>query len=80
MPTYKKSQKENPGNYRLFTLTLVPGKATGLIILSAITRNAEDRPSQHGVIKGRSCLTKLVSFCHSMTHLEEEEKAEMLSA
>lgn len=30
------------------------------------------KPSQHGFIKGRSCLTKLLSFCDRMTHLGME--------
>ena len=41
------------------------------IILSAITRHVQDnqviRPSQHGFMKGRSCLTNLISFYDKMT-------------
>jgi len=33
------------------------------------------RPSQHGFIKGRSCLTNLISFHDQVTHLIDEEKA-----
>ena len=48
-------------------------------ILSAHTRHVKDnegiRPSQHGFMKGRSCLTNLISFCDQVTHLVDEGKA-----
>ena len=49
------------------------------IILSEITQHVQDYqriiPSQHGVMKGRSWLTNLISFCDQMTSLVEEGKA-----
>ncbi|KAK4818085.1 LOW QUALITY PROTEIN: hypothetical protein QYF61_005662 [Mycteria americana] len=78
-PTSKKGWKEDPGNYRPVSLTLLPGKAMEQIISSAITRHVQDnqviRPSQHGFRKGRSCLTNLISFCDKVTRLVDEGKA-----
>ncbi|KAK4823276.1 hypothetical protein QYF61_000371 [Mycteria americana] len=49
------------------------------IILSAITWHVQDkqvmRPSQHGFMKGRSCLTNLISFYDKVTCLVDEGKA-----
>ncbi|KAK4809665.1 hypothetical protein QYF61_002562 [Mycteria americana] len=78
-PIYSKGWKEDPGDYRPVSLTSVPGKVMEQIILSAITQHIQDnqviRPSQHGFMKGRSCLTNLISFYVKVTHLVEEEKA-----
>ena len=57
-PIYKKGRKEDPGNYSLVSLTLVPGKIMERFILSALTGNVKDnqgtRPSQHGFMKGKT--------------------------
>ncbi|KAK4826466.1 LOW QUALITY PROTEIN: hypothetical protein QYF61_009193 [Mycteria americana] len=78
-PIYKKGWKEDPGNYRPVSLTSVLGKLMEQIILSAITRHAENnqgiKPSQHGFRKGRSCLTNLISFYDKVTRLVDEGKA-----
>jgi len=48
-------------------------------VLSVLTKHVKDyqgiRPSQHGFMKGRSCLNNLVSFYDQVTHLLDEEKA-----
>ncbi|GAB0182823.1 mitochondrial enolase superfamily member 1 [Grus japonensis] len=48
------------------------------IILSAITQHKQDnqviRPSQHRFMKGRSCLTNLISFYDKVTCLVDEGK------
>lgn len=65
------------------SLTSVPGKVMELIILSAIKWNVQDkqgiRPSQHGLVKGRSCLTNLLSYGR-VTCVVDEGKAVDVSA
>ncbi|KAK4832285.1 LOW QUALITY PROTEIN: hypothetical protein QYF61_021684 [Mycteria americana] len=72
MSIYKKGWKEDTGNYRPVSLTLVLGKVMEQIILSAITWTT--RPSQHGFMKGRSCFTNLTSFYDKVTCLVDEGK------
>ncbi|GAB0209560.1 mitochondrial enolase superfamily member 1 [Grus japonensis] len=78
-PIYKKGQKEDPGNYGPFSLTSVSGKVMEQIILSVLTRQVQGnqgiRPSQHGFMKGRSCLNNLISFYDQVTCLVDEGKA-----
>jgi len=75
---YKKGWKEDPRNYRPVSLILVPEKITEQFILSAATGHMKDnqgiRPSQHEFMKGRSCLTNLISFYDQVTHLVDEGK------
>ena len=65
--------------YRPVSLILVPGKVMEQTILSEITQYVRDnwriRPSQHGFMKGRSCLTNLISFYDWVTSLVDEGKA-----
>ncbi|KAK4832453.1 hypothetical protein QYF61_023177 [Mycteria americana] len=79
MPIYKKGQKKDLGKYRPVSLNSVPGKVMEQIILSAITWHVQDnqviRPSQHGFMKGRSCLNNLISFHDKVTHFVDEGKA-----
>ena len=78
-PIYKKGCREDPGNYRPVSLTSVPGKIMEQIVLREITRHVQDnwgiRPSQHGFMKGRSCLTNLISFYDLVARLVDEGKA-----
>jgi len=78
-PIYEKGRKEDPGNYRPVSLTSVLGKIMEQFILSALTGHVKDnqgiRPSQHGFMKGKSCLTNLISCCDQVTHLVDEGKA-----
>ena len=76
---YRKDSKEDPGNHRPVSLTLVPGKVMEQIIVSEITwhawNNQRIRLSQHGLMKGRSCWTNLISFYHLVARLVQEGKA-----
>ncbi|KAJ7397620.1 hypothetical protein BTVI_133417 [Pitangus sulphuratus] len=75
---YQKHRKEDPGNYKPVSLTLMLGKVMEQIILSAITWHVQDnegiRPSQQGFRKGSSWLTNLVSFYDKVAHLVHEGK------
>ncbi|PKU49360.1 hypothetical protein llap_399 [Limosa lapponica baueri] len=42
-PIFKKSKKENPGNYRLVSLTSIPGKVMEQLILDAISKHVEEK-------------------------------------
>ncbi|PKU44832.1 rna-directed dna polymerase from mobile element jockey-like [Limosa lapponica baueri] len=78
-PIYKKGRKDDPGNYRPVSLTSVPGKIMERIILSELSQQVQGRQgiraSQHGFMKGRSCLTNLISFCDHVTCLLDGGKA-----
>ncbi|KAJ7396585.1 hypothetical protein BTVI_143808 [Pitangus sulphuratus] len=62
----KKDQKEDLGNYRPVSLTLVLGKVMEQIMLSAITQYTQDnqgiRPRQHSSVKAKSCLNNLIFY------------------
>jgi len=68
---FKKGKKEDPGNYRLLSLTSIPEKVMEQLILDAISKQMEEnkviRSSQHGFIKRKSCLTNLIDFYDGKT-------------
>ena len=74
-PIYNKGHKEDPRNYRAVSLTSVPGKVMEQIIMGEITWHMHGtqgiRPSQHGFMKGRSCLTNFISFNDWVTRQEK---------
>ncbi|KAJ7409604.1 hypothetical protein BTVI_56065 [Pitangus sulphuratus] len=61
---YRKIQKKDPGNFSPISLNSAAGKIMEQIILSAIMQQGNQgiRPGQCGIVKGRSCLTNLISF------------------
>ena len=68
-----------PGELQAWPFDMVLGKAVEQIILSAITQHIQDnqviRFRQHGFVKGRSCLTNLVSFYVKVACFVDEGKA-----
>lgn len=63
-PIFQKGKKEGPDNYRVVSLTTIPGKAMEQLILETISRHMKDkmviRSSQHGITKGKLYLTNLI--------------------
>ena len=79
VPLFKKGSKRNPGNYRPVSLTSVVGKLLeGVIrdrIYKYLDRQGLIRESQHGFVRGRSCLTNLLEFFEEVTRKVDEGKA-----
>lgn len=63
---FKKSKKEDPGNYRLASLTLIPGTAMEQLVPETTPRHMEDQKvigrGQHGFMKRKWCLANLIAF------------------
>jgi len=77
-PVLKKGKKEDPGNYRLVSLTSIPGKTVEQLILEVIRQVEENkviRSSQYGFTKGKSGLTNLIAFYDGMTGWVDEGRA-----
>ncbi|GAB0204482.1 mitochondrial enolase superfamily member 1 [Grus japonensis] len=75
---FKKGKKENPGNYRPVSLTLIPGKVMEWFILGIINKHDEKvvmGRGEHGFTKGKSCLINLIAFYNSMTGCVDEGRA-----
>ncbi|PKU46621.1 rna-directed dna polymerase from mobile element jockey- hypothetical protein [Limosa lapponica baueri] len=79
IPVFKKGKKEDLGNYRLVSLTSIPGKMMEQLVLDIISKHMEEkktiRSSQHGFTKGKSCLTKLIAFSDGMTDWIDKGRA-----
>ena len=62
-PIFKTGRKEDPGNYRPVSLASGPGEITERILRETLLGHTENTEvtgdSQHGVAKGKPCLTNL---------------------
>ena len=76
VPIHKGGHKNTVGNYRPISLTCILCKALETIIRAHIcqhlTTNGLISTTQHGFIKGRSCLTNLISFLDEVTKRLDE--------
>ena len=82
-PIFKKGSRSAPGNYRPVSLTSVCCKVMEQILKDAIVehldRNGIMRKSQHGFLRGRSCMTNLISFMDKITEaLDRGEPADVV--
>ena len=75
-PIFKQGSKSNAQNYRPISLTSVLCKILESIIKDRVVAHLDKfnliRDSQHGFMKGRSCLTNLLEFMEKVT--EELDK------
>ncbi|KAK4807847.1 hypothetical protein QYF61_007753 [Mycteria americana] len=78
VPNFKKSEKEDPHNYRPVSPISVPGKIMEKVILGVTEKHLRDNAvidhSLHGFLKGKSCLANLISFYDNVTHLVDHKK------
>ena len=78
VPIYKKGKKSVPGNYRPVSLTSQIGKLLEKIIKDEITGHLSQyhllNDTQHGFMRGRSCLTNLLTYMEGVTRMLDEGK------
>ncbi|KAJ7412859.1 RNA-directed DNA polymerase from mobile element jockey-like protein [Willisornis vidua] len=78
VPVFKKGKKKDLRNYRPVSLTSVPSKVMEKIILGGVEKHLEDNMlighSQHGCMRGKSCLSNLISFYDKVTHTADQVK------
>ena len=77
VPVHKKSNKENPTNYRTISLTCLACKLMEYIVLSHLNQHLSTNsilsPAQHGFRAGMSCETQLVLTCHDWANILHQQ-------
>lgn len=70
---HEEGMKEDLGSCWLVSLASILGEVVEHIILQSISKCVKDKKvtesSQHGFMKGKSCLTNLIAFCSETTSL-----------
>jgi len=78
-PIHKKGSKTDPQNYRPISLTSILCKVLESIIKDSIVAFVDKfnliRDSQHGFMRGMSCLTNLLDFVEEITYLLDEDNS-----
>ncbi|CAM4650296.1 unnamed protein product [Lepidochelys olivacea] len=82
-PIFKKGSRGDPGNYRLVSLTSVPGKLVETIVKNKIGKHIDEHhllgKSQHGFCKGTSCLTNLLEFFEGVNkHVDKGDPVDIV--
>lgn len=77
-PVFKEGKKEDAGNYRLVSFTLILGNLMKQMILETLFKHIKDknliRRHQHGFMKGKSYFNNLRTVYDEMTSLVGEER------
>ena len=75
-PIFKKGAKDNPKNYRPISITSQICRVLEKIIKNEImmhlTRNEIIKPTQHGFLQNRSCLTNLLTYIEGVSKSVDE--------
>ncbi|MDJ0596593.1 MAG: reverse transcriptase family protein [Pleurocapsa sp. MO_226.B13] len=78
VPIFKKGDKAATGNYRPISLTSTVGKILESIITKKIREHLDRHDlindTQHGFMKGKSCLTNLLSFYSEVYEAVDNDK------
>lgn len=63
----EKETKEDPGNYRLVSISSLPGKTMEQVLLDVTCDSEVIQDSQHSFTKGRLHLTNVMAFCDGIS-------------
>ena len=78
-PIHKKGPVTVTGNFRPISLTSIPGKVQESLVKDSVVAHLERHEllgnSQHGFRRGRSCVTNLLAFYHTMFETYDRTRA-----